>query len=105
MQQLVSQGGTLTQSAPTLAQALDAFEDWAWPVPPTRLTGILLVDRRLGEAFRTLAALPDCAQRLKWIEDRVFTGDSFPAPDRPVDPYRTELIRWWLDLWGQSAPS
>lgn len=65
----------------------------------TGQTGDARTDKRLAEAFRALAALPDLEARLRWIEASLFSTNDFPPPNAPVDRYRAALTQWWLDIF------
>lgn len=85
--------------AVTFSTALALWSDWPLDIPPTGATGEAACDKRLAAAFRTLAAMPDLEQRLRWIEAGLFSTNDFPPPNAPVDRYRAALTQWWLDLF------
>lgn len=54
---------------------------------------------RIAAAAILLAAMPDDTTRFTWIEHELFTLNDFPPPDQPADPYRTAIMRWWLEIF------
>jgi len=88
-------------AAPTVrvTNALALWGSWSLDIPPTGSTGNAALDRKLSDAFRSLAALPTAELRFTWIEREVFSTSDFPSPNAPTDRYRETLMRWWMELF------
>lgn len=84
--------------------ALSMWRDWNVDVPPTGVTGNPVADKRLADAFRTLAALKTRDERFAAIEHWVWMRHDFPPPGAVTDPYRATLLRWWLEIFEGGAP-
>ena len=82
----------------TVVDALAMWASWEQPFPPLDATGDPASDRIISETFRELIAAPDNDAVLAMIEARTFSTSDFPNPSQPLAPWRTVLIRWWLQI-------
>lgn len=81
--------------------ALFAHSGWHSDLPPVGATADADVDRRLADAFRALAGLPDHVARLAWIESETAVPALSCMSPPPADPYRIVLMRWWLQIFRE----
>lgn len=89
--------------AVTIGAALAMWDKWSIAIPPTGSTGDVEADRKLAAHFCALIAIPGHLDRLDYIWKVTRTPQDFPLPGQAHDPERTELIRWWLQLYGRGA--
>lgn len=87
--------------AVSIVSALSLWREWHVSIAPSGPCGDAAADRKLADAFRALIACPDADARLRWIEGNVFSGDHFPSPEEPTDLFRSQLMRWWMDIYDE----
>ena len=91
---------TFQPSHTLVTDVLVMHSQWQGEVPPTGSTGDRESDSRLAGIFHALASVGGKTQQMNTLGSMLFTVDHFPHPDRPIDPVRHVLLKWWLEIYN-----